>query len=448
MGAGGVPEGSGTGGVPPPPPFGQTPAAAVPPPYTPPTGDPVATPPPYAPPQQVVVPAQTQWGQQQLGQPFPTHVVGHTDEAPSYGRFMDRLGGLIMDGLILVAAFALFFAMFWLLMVGLASVGAGCAAPGGSIYAARSCDNFYRWVAVFLFVVLVGGLFLTWWKIIPARMSNYGGTPGMRAARLEIRQLDADGVPGPHVSQGRAFLRAVLALLLPYALTMALSGLLIRDGASRGLVAAATGLASLLYLLPWLWAIFDPKRQTLYDKITRTVVVGRLGRPEPCSQFALGFALILLWPIAIVLGHIGLRRTSQLGQERPGRGAALAALWLGYLGLVQTVLLVVALIVSGGSLSDLWERAERTTSGSDTQRVTSGSDTQTVTVCRIQREIIQEAVERFERGHGRLPVSEEELVAAGDLKRESSWFDVVSGLGGVAVVVAPGGYCDGVIEDE
>jgi hypothetical protein len=71
------------------------------------------------------------------------------------------------------------------------------------------------------------------------------------------------------------------------------------------------------------------------------------------ASLVCGIAQILVGPLsgipAIILGHVARSRISQTGEQ--GAGLALAGLILGYVGLVLTVILVIALIAAFSAVS-------------------------------------------------------------------------------------------------
>jgi uncharacterized RDD family membrane protein YckC len=118
---------------------------------------------------------------------------------------------------------------------------------------------------------------LLWWPISVAYVvigNGLGGTFGKRW--LGLRVVDATGaVPGMR--------RAAVRAILPYGVSLVLiliSGLLDRWLASESptpvdavLVWALVLLLLLPLLLDYLWMIWDPRKQTLHDKLAGTFVV-------------------------------------------------------------------------------------------------------------------------------------------------------------------------------
>lgn len=57
-------------------------------------------------------------------------------------------------------------------------------------------------------------------------------------------------------------------------------------------------------------------------------------------------ALVGLSLIGVILGHIGLSQIAK--RDERGKGFAIAALILGYLGLLATIVIVILIVVAGG----------------------------------------------------------------------------------------------------
>lgn len=363
---------------------------------------------------------------------------------PQYGWFLDRLGGLVLDSLILVAVSVPIIAASQLVAFGARQAWEAddCGGPiqlrGGVVFpeTIEACEAVPTWFFVGLSILTQLAILAAWWRIVLTRMSAYGGSPGMRAGRLEILGLDERGAPHSRITSWRAFGRSMLSGLLPALIVAIPVWALV---ASELPLDAGGGMATLwlglvfLYLVPWLWALVDPRRQTLYDKLARTVVVGPPGRPEPCSELALAFALLGVFPLGIVLGHVGLHRVGQVTHQRPGRGAAVAALWVSYLtlaALIATIGLTLGVISGGMAAGDRDEQAslER--------------------ACVVESRTVRTAVAAFEVDHGRAPADEDELVATGYLAEASDAFEVIAAFGDAVVVVEPGGDCEGVLDPD
>jgi signal peptidase I len=105
--------------------------------------------------------------------------------------------------------------------------------------------------------------------------ARWGATPGKMLAGLRVETIDGDT---PRV--GAALLRTVVQLLAALFLIQLVSTLLVRY---------------LLGLFDFLWAALDRRRQTLHDKIARTVVVVE-GNPHWLQLFVLaGASAIILF---------------------------------------------------------------------------------------------------------------------------------------------------------
>lgn len=269
----------------------------------------------------------------------------------------DRAGGLVLDSLIIglaqlfVGAAVL---LLWLAGASLLASGSSCAPSLGSWEELRpSCASTrVKLFGLVMPLVWVAGQLSVWWQLLPRSIERRGGSPGMRVARLRILEAAPAGMP---VGVGRATLRAVLAGLLPllfigpllFAATVfgGMSTETVRN--QEFVVAMLVVLAFPLYSLPWLWSLFDLRGQTLYDKLTGTVVVGPRGG---INGWAIGSLLcgltIVLAPFAVLFGHLGISLANRRRGQRCGAGAASAGLALGYLTLLPVAAYAVVLVIA------------------------------------------------------------------------------------------------------
>jgi hypothetical protein len=107
-----------------------------------------------------------------------------------------------------------------------------------------------------------------------------------------------------------------------------------------GLVVACYGAA--------LWSLVDRRHQTLYDKIVGSVVVEtRAVNWWAVASFVCATTMVLA-PVAIVAGHIGLHQISDPHNRQSGHGLAA---WGTVLGYVITILggLFVAIVWAAGN---------------------------------------------------------------------------------------------------
>jgi len=96
-----------------------------------------------------------------------------------------------------------------------------------------------------------------------------------------------------------------------------------------------------LVLLPACWSLFDPKRQTLYDKAVGSVVYAA----APVNWYAVtawAFSFFLpVFPLGIGFGHAAQAHARQHRHLR-GKAMTSAALFVSY---VQLIVVVIVLLV-------------------------------------------------------------------------------------------------------
>lgn len=138
------------------------------------------------------------------------------------------------------------------------AVSAGTTAPADATALAEQIQFDLLWLGAFAVVqLLVGVGYHTFF------LSRTGATPGRRAAGISVRLAERPGVLSPADAMRRSLLRPVLFL---FTYTPGL-----------GLFAMP------LSLLDAVSAFWHPQRQTLHDRIGRTVVVNG-AQPQPHSR--------------------------------------------------------------------------------------------------------------------------------------------------------------------
>lgn len=278
----------------------------------------------------------------------------------AYGGFADRLGGLLLDSvLVSLAQIPVVIVMGILSWIAteVTSTRRCRLDPDSSVGLydqLDACASRGSWVFLVLTVLYVAALIWVWWRIVPGRMVRRGASVGMEMARLEIDRAGTETGVEAGVGRLQALWRALLAGLLPLVLAAApLLAVLSVAGADADAsdflgvgVLALLLLAALAYVLPWAWSLWDRRRQTLYDKFSGTVVVGPSGSYEEWSIAALVcgiatmFGVVILAPLAIVFGNMSVNRIRNDPQPLKGRGAARAGQVLGWIGVLVVLVLV------------------------------------------------------------------------------------------------------------
>jgi hypothetical protein len=249
-------------------------------------------------------------------------------------------------------------------------------------------------------------------------MVRRGASVGMGIAGLEIEEAETDASIGALRALGRVILAGLLPLAfaaVPLIFVVAMIGF-DPDGSEVMAVGvlALLWLALIGYVLPWIWAIWDRRNQTLYDKFSGTVVVGPDGPTEPwtvaslvCGVLAV-MGLLPLGPLAVIFGHIGIKNMMGTRGQYKGRGAARAGQFLGWIATVALVLAVAFFIYAG--------------------RESARDD-----ACRADADRLEEAAEAFFVQLGRYPESDAELVFAGQLDEESERYEVSEDFGELVI---------------
>jgi hypothetical protein len=295
-------------------------------------------------------------GAERVGRPAS---VAH---AAAYAGFADRLGGLLIDSIVVwLAQLPVVIVMSILLWIVTEVTGSRrCRLdPDSSVGLydqLDACASRGSWIFLALSALYIAALIWVWWRIVPGRMVRRGASVGMEMAHLEIDRAGTETGIEAGVGRLQALWRALLAGFLPLvlaaapflvALSLAGSEPDLSDFLGVGVLALLL-VSALAYVLPWAWSLWDRRHQTLYDKFSGAVVVGPSGSYEEWSIAALVcgiasmFGVVILAPLAIVFGNMSMSRIRNDPLPLKGRGAARAGQVLGWI--VLLVVLVVAAI--------------------------------------------------------------------------------------------------------
>ncbi len=200
-----------------------------------------------------------------------------------YAGFWQRLGGALLDQAFLMAVTLPVQFGIGLAFGFLAESATTCVTKGRGAYAYKVCDRPIGFVVLGGVVASIIGWYL-WWRLIVRRQAVDAQTIGMQSVNVEVRRA-RDLM---FISTAQAFLRSLLGglmsffLLVPAALVVLLAAELpehpwehldlVRWQLSWPMLGLVFFLLT-LPALPWLWSLVDRRRQTLYDKLTGTVVV-------------------------------------------------------------------------------------------------------------------------------------------------------------------------------
>ncbi len=355
----------------------------------------------------------------------------------SYASVADRFGGLLLDGLILFLAQIpigiAFFCLSWIVGA-LAGTSTTCRQfdPSRFDSVSSQADACVQGAAVWFYGLIALHLAVNvwvWWRLIPGRMVRSGASVGMGIAGVEIEEADSESPIGAMRSLGRAVLAGLLPLAcsgIPWLAAILLLGAELRrsddaelsdaiDVASVGALALFV-LALVAYVVPWCWAFWDRRNQTLYDKLAGTVVTGPPGPVEPwaLASLATGLLAVVLWPfgpVAIVFGHLGIKAVRASRGEAQGRGAARAGQVLGW---TATIVLPVIVLLT-------WSAADDTTHEARTA------------ACRSEAVTLETVAAAFHQQQGRFPESDAEAVLAGLLRKESDLYELSTHDGSVRI---------------
>lgn len=163
------------------------------------------------------------------------------------GTFARRLGGLVLDTILLGVAFIFLYRYFY-------DVHTVRTDLGGGRYRLHTVRNDLPWWESVL-IALPGA------AVLIGTVAIWGGTPGQRLCKLRVVRR-ADGGPA---GWARALRR--WALVGVPSLVVQATGSLVSGGRVVNAIALVSGL----------WMLVDRNRQTLYDKVADTVVIHELG---------------------------------------------------------------------------------------------------------------------------------------------------------------------------
>lgn len=204
--------------------------------------------------------------------------------------------------------------------------------------------DWIEWVV--LSSSVIASVFI-WFLLIPRRMGRTGQTIGM--AQMGIRaQVPETGATIGVASAVLVYLVNQTAVVLGSVLFVV--GIVTAADESLGL--APSGLLvlvgmTLVAVPPALMIVIDRRHQTLGDKAANTVVVD-VDQPTWFGLAGLSCGVLffpLLFPLAIIFGHIGLYQTRWTTKRRSGHAMALTGTLLGY------AVPVAALVVYGLSFT-------------------------------------------------------------------------------------------------
>ncbi len=221
------------------------------------------------------------WGQPNWGGPvgYPQPRV-HQPRPNEYAGFWRRWTGAFLDQLVVSMIVLPIQLVLGFGARTMANAAATCTdRPVGNGYVYRTCETSSGIVVLAAVVTILVNL-VVWWRFIITRQVREGQTIGMGAMDIEVR----DARTNMMISTGQAFSRSILGGILALVL-MVPAGLLVLftvvdldhraevyDALSFPTVSLFVFLLMLSYA-PWAWNLVDRRRQTLYDKLTGTVVV-------------------------------------------------------------------------------------------------------------------------------------------------------------------------------
>lgn len=348
------------GDLPPPPPgppgagFWQDPAATG----TPPVGTSPLPPPPE--PAQIPAPPAPAYAPPPTYEPPPTHVnptgiqptLGTTPgpSVPELAGFWRRAWARVITGLFWAAVLQLGIYLITLLFRFIDS-----AAPNDLTLLGGLGVSFAYGVMV---------TYLIWSRPLSTRR----GTVGMRQMGLSLRSTSRN----PAISRAQAFRRSLLAVF-PLFVASGSGWLLLYSPDDDAIVLALIIEAALvgLVVLGGLWMLVNPRRQTVWDLVGKTVVVSDrepswiavcalaagvlvpsgaavslvvVGASRLQSEYrslsgfgsagrylSYNIPTLVLSVATILLGHVAIRSTRWESHRHAGRGLARTALFLGYL---------------------------------------------------------------------------------------------------------------------
>ena len=252
-----------------------------------------------------------------------------------YAGFWRRAWAGLIDGTI-VGLISGLVAILLQLAAGLAYDAARDCEFRGGFSVCRGGD----WVGWVLLGSVIAVYLFVWYSFVPRRMALTGQTVGMTQMGVRVQVPET----ARNISRSAAIAVAGINLLaLMVGAAMLVFGVIVAGDRSGSAVLGALlifGGLVIGFVLPSLMIVIDPRHQTLGDKLVNAVVV----ETERPSWFALAsfmcgwFVFPLLFPLAIIFGHLGIHQTRWQVRRRAGRGIAVAGTLLGYL--VPVIVLV------------------------------------------------------------------------------------------------------------
>ena len=221
------------------------------------------------------------WGQPNWGGAVPYAAPRMHPQRPNeYAGFWRRWTGAFLDQMVITLIMLPIQLVLGFGSRAMANAAATCTSrPMGNGYVYRTCETSSGIVLLAAAVSFLINV-VVWWRFIVTRQVREGQTIGMAAMDVEVRDASSNMM----ISTGQAFLRSILGGILAIVF-MVPAGLVflmtVVDADSRAEIYDALSLPvltllvflTLLTWLPWAWNLGDRRRQTLYDKMTGTVVV-------------------------------------------------------------------------------------------------------------------------------------------------------------------------------
>jgi uncharacterized RDD family membrane protein YckC len=279
--------------------------------------------------------------------PYAAPLVAADVRGVRYAGFWRRFWGLVVDGLIVNV-------VSWLAGVVIGFVG------GLLLYATATCRRTDLGYAIYtecegsrgLAIGLGVGSFVLsvviWYRLVPRRLGA-GATPGMHQMGLRA-QGARDGLSiGPGAALGRSLLPFLLQVGGFAVVGVALVASLDEHDRVPGYWwwVACVGCIAVACYGPALWHLVDPRHQTLYDKLSGTVVVEER-QPNWWGVASLACAMtVVLAPLAVVFGHVALHQLGRPRNRQAGHGLAVWGTTLGWLGVLTSVVFAVVVFAVG-----------------------------------------------------------------------------------------------------
>lgn len=274
-----------------------------------------------------------QGGAQQWGQPeAPTWHAYDQPPPARYAGFWRRFWGLHADGVVVNLCTAIVNLIFFIVMLIAGSGFQSCDRFQIGQYVFERCSTSPAWV----WGLIAGNVAVNltvWYRVIPRAMGRNGHTWGMEQMGLTISDSHTNGILGSGMALGRAVLAGVFQIAPAIAATVVLV-LADRDGNLHwSMIWLWIVIVVVLVLLPACWSLFDPRRQTLYDKAVGSVVtVSAEVNWFAVVAWAFSF-LVPIFPLGIGFGHAAQSHASRHRHLR-GSGMSGAALFVSYVQLL------------------------------------------------------------------------------------------------------------------